>query len=159
MPLEKIHKVFKLLEKHIHEHYNDDVCAVLDLFFPEWERDLKDQLDQAKTELAAAKREAEARRRGLEAWGSELERRINLEKQAFERAARLKKSNPVRYQKYRASLDAVMRPKTDYRQALREVKRLEKITKAKTAVLVRCGKVRKVFNENKVFNYIRAYKA
>jgi len=143
MSLEKIRKVFKLIDDR--PFYNVTAYETLDLFFPEWERDLEAKLERDKTELAVAKADAEGKRRALEAWGSELERRIAIEKQAFERAVRFKKSNPERYEKCRAALNAVMRPQKDYHLALRIVKKLEKVTKATTAALVRCGKVIKAY--------------
>jgi hypothetical protein len=137
MPLGKIRKVFKLLEERPDQ--NETAHERLDLFFTAWERDTKDRSDLLTAELETARRDAEDKRRTVAVMGSTLDERIEQEKHVFERAKRLKKTDPERYEKYRAAYESVKRPKTEHAQAVKEVKRLESAVKTGKAAVERCG--------------------
>lgn len=145
-PITNIRKVFKLLDGRPYQ--NETAHEILGQFFPAWERDTKDRLERAKAELTAAKRDAEEKRRHLAALGSTVDENIEQAKRWLAHAKKRAKKQPGEVDEYRAALNKAMRPKTDYQQAVKTVKRLEATVKQANAALERSGKVINAYNQN-----------
>jgi len=135
--LGQIRKVFKLLEGRPYQ--NDAAHETLDEFFPAWEQDLKNRIDRAGAELTDAKVDAENKRRIMAAFGSAMDEMLAHEKRVFQRARRIKKSDPERFEKCRAHYERVTRPKTDHLQAVKDLKSATARAKHAKAAVERCG--------------------
>ena len=137
--MEQVRKVFKLIRDRPWQ--NDNTHETLDQFFPAWERDLKDRLEQTTARLTAAKLDAEAKRRTVAAMGSVFEENIKQAQARLAHARKRAKKNPDEVQEYKDALQRAKKPKTDHENAVKEVKSLELAVKRTKAAIERGGKI------------------
>ena len=128
---------------------NEETFEKLERFFPEWEQGIKAELDRAEAELTGAKRDAEEKRRGLAALGTTVEANIAQAERQLTQAKRGAKKNPGAVSVFKEVLKRASRPKTDYAEAVKTVKRLEATIKRAKADTERCGKIINAYNKIK----------